>query len=353
MKKCLKTFILVFLILFFCTAVTFSNEPNDTNNTIQTSDPMVEETIPPKELVPVTEPPLETESELEAALKQQASDFYTEVEAIVVKRIDSFHKNGGKGTLGIYIKELESGFEYSYNAEKTNPDNPQEGYFKSASTCKLLSASVMYYLNSCGELELDKSYTDTVTKKKYNLKKILPKMISHSVNDYFNITLRHLGSEKINETLKKLGLDHSIIYSEIMPAEYSSVKNNIKRYGISRSPRTTPKDLGHALDLLYSKKTFGAENDSLFLKSLLDNIYSNRLPAGIGYKSPVAHKTGTSSNEGVFNDAGIILLKDNPYIMIVMSSDSSSNVQSLQRTITGDIYQYMKKRTENQSPILE
>lgn len=102
-----------------------------------------------------------------------------------------------------------------------------------------------------------------------------------------------------------------------MPAQGTSVKNNIKRYGISRSPRTTPKDLGHVLDLLYCGKTFGSDNNKLFIESLLNNIYSNRLPAGVGYKSPVAHKTG-----------------------------SSSSVQPLYRTIAGEVYSYMKKRIE-------
>jgi beta-lactamase class A len=176
-------------------------------------------------------------------------------------------------------------------------------------------------------------------------------MISHSVNGYFNITLRHLSPGKINETLEKLGVKNSLVYSEIMPAQGSSIKNNIKRYGISRSPRTTPRDLGYVLNLLYCGKTFGTENDKVFLESLKNNIYSNRLPSGVRYRSAVAHKTGTSSNEGVYNDAGIIFLTGNPYIMVVMSKGSGSNVQPLYRTITGEVYNYMKKRTEIQSSL--
>ncbi len=323
----LKIFTLVALISFMCTYITYSATPVPT---------------------PVPEQPA---AEQPDKVQQAASDFSKEVDAIVMEKINSFFKTGGKGIIGIYIKELNTGYEYAYNAEKTNPDNPKEGYFNSASTCKLLSAAVMYYMNNCSELELDKIYTDKVTNSQYNLKKMLPRMISHSVNDYFNITLRHLGSKQINDTLEKLGVKNSLVYSEIMPAQYSSVKNNISRYGISRSPRTTPKDLGYVLDLLYCGKTFGAENDKLFLESLKNNIYSNRLPAGVGYKSTVAHKTGTSAGEGVYNDAGIIFLEDNPYIMVVMSKGTNSSVQPLYRSITGELYNYMKKRTEIQSSI--
>lgn len=356
MRKGFKIFALVALVIFMCSYITYSVEPEATE--VQAADP---EFAPAPAASPKPEEPDEAasaplpeqsvpEAPDEAQLKA-ASDFSTEVDAIVAKRLDAFYKKGGKGTVGIFVKELNTGYEYAYNAEKTNPENPNEGYFNSASTCKLLSAAVMYHMNDCGELELDKTYSDNVTKRQYNLKMILPKMISHSVNGYFNITLRQLGSGQINEVLVKLGLKHSIVYSEIMPAEYSSVKNNIKRYGISRSPRTTPRDLGRILELLYAENTFGTENNKLFLESLLDNIYSNRLPAGIGYRSPVAHKTGTSAGEGVYNDAGIIYLEGNPYIMVVMSKGSGSNVQPLFRSIIGEVYEYMKKRTEAQSSI--
>lgn len=374
MYKSLKLFALVILVVFMCSYITYSIEPDaatphSTNPQAAGATPAPDHTSSPKpssvQLVgavppsvpefpvsvvptPVPEPTLSIKSD---EVQQAAFDFNKDIDTIVMKRINSFYKNGGKGTIGIYIKELNSSFEYAYNGEKTNPSNPKEGYFNSASTSKLLSAAVMYYMNNNGELELDKTYTDKTIDIQYNLNKLLSKMISHSVNDYFNITLRHLGSKKINETLLKLGVKNSLVYSEIMPAQGSSVKNNIKRYGISRSPRTTPKDLGYVLELLYCGKTFGADNDKLFLESLKNNIYSNRLPAGVGYRSAVAHKTGTSSGEGVYNDAGIIFLENNPYIMVVMSKGSSSSVQSFYRIIAREVYNYMKKRTENQSSI--
>jgi beta-lactamase class A len=366
MYKYLKLFTLTALIAFVCTCDTYSAEPvpapaaipSPSPAAIETAPPPASAPVPPVEEPPAEEQPLEEQpsedqpsKEEQAANELAAAEFAKELDAIIIKRVDSFIKKSGKGTIGIYIKELGSGLEYAYNGDKTNPDNPSEGYFNTASTCKLLSAAVMYYLNHNGELELNKVYTDSITKSSYNLSKILPRMISHSVNDYFNITLRHLGAEKINKTLLELGVKDSIVYSEIMPAQYSSVKNNIARYGISRSPRTTPRDLGHVLWLLHEGKTFGEENDKIFVKSLLDNIYSNRLPAGIGYKSPVAHKTGTSSGEGVYNDAGIVYLEGNPYIIVVMSKDCSSNVQALFRSIAGDVYGYMKKRTDAQSLI--
>lgn len=278
--------------------------------------------------------------------EQEAAEFQAKTEAIVMKHLNSFYKSGGKGTIGIYVRELATGYEYGYNDSKTNPEESKEGYFKSASTCKLLSAAVIYYLDNCGELELDSYHTDKATGSKYNLKLLIPRMISHSVNGYFNITLRHLGSVKINDTLKILGVQSSLVFSEIMPASGASINSNIKRYGISKSPRTNPKDLGHILCLLYEGKMFGEENSKALSDALKSNIYSNRLPQGIGYRSPVGHKTGTSAGEGVYNDAGIIYLEGNPYIIVVMSRDSVSSVQSVYRKIAAELYEYMKQRAK-------
>ncbi len=276
--------------------------------------------------------------------EKEAALFRETLEKIVKKRIDAYYKAGGKGTIGIYIQELGSGLAYGYNEVKTESDTSGEGYFKTASTCKLLSAAVMYYMNNKNELELDKSYKDPVSKKSYNLKSLLYTMISHSVNEYFNITLRHLGNKKINEILQELGTANSFAYSEISPAPYTSSKANLQRYGIARAPRTTPKDLAHILQLLHEGKTFGAENDKRFADSLKANVYSNRLPLGIGYRSPVGHKTGTSPGDGVYNDAGIIYLEGNPYIMVVMSRGSGSSVQAMYRSLAREVYEFMKGR---------
>jgi len=317
--------------------------PNSTDSPAITTAPEASPVPSAKEL------PIKSDVEVQAEAERrelEAASFKKEVEAIVMKHVNSFYKNGGKGTIGIYIRELRTGYEFGYNDAKTNPSKPEEGYFKTASTCKLMSAAVIYYLNNNGLLELSDTLTDKVTGIKYKLKQLVPRMISHSVNEYFNITLRQLGGSKINEVLQLLGAKNSFVYSEIMPAKGSSINANIKRYGISKSPRTNPRDLGHLLTLLHDGKTFGEENSKALTDALIANIYSNRLPQGIGYKSPVAHKTGTSAGEGVYNDAGIIYLERNPYVMVVMSKDSISSVQSLFRKIAAEVYDYMKKRAE-------
>jgi len=292
----------------------------------------------------VSDPDWKEEEVLEEQeMTEEEKRFFDEVDSIVKKHLNNFTRNGGKGTIGIYIKELKTGYEYDYNGSKLSDEYEGEGFFQTASTCKMAAAAVVYYLNNIGELDIDREYTDEVTGTKYNMKKLTYKMITHSVNEYFNTLLRHFGNVKLNEVFRELGLKNTYVYSEIGPAVAMSYDNNIARYGISRGPRTTPKDMGHILELLYEGKTFGEDNSKYFDESLRNNIYSNRLPQGIGYRSPVAHKTGTNSH-GVYNDAGIIYLEGNPYIMVVMSLGSQSSVQATYRAMAKEIYEYMIKR---------
>ncbi len=355
-NKRILTFILILsftftsVILPCCEGLT---EPNASAQQDETTGDAVQKNRLPFEGL-ISDPDWQEDgqdSEIEEQRMAEAEKrFYDDIDAMVKKQVNSFAKNGGKGTIGIYIKELKTGYEYDYNGSKLSDKFEGEGFFQTASTCKLAAAAVVYYLNNLGELDIDKEYTDEITGSKYNMKQLTYKMITHSVNGYFNTLLRHFGNVKLNEVFLELGLKNTYVYSEIGPAPAMSYNENIKRYGASKGPRATPRDLGHILDLLYEGKTFGEANSKYFDESLRNNIYSNRLPQGIGYKSPVAHKTGTNDS-GVYNDAGIIYLKDNPYIMVVMSLGSQTSVQAAYRALAKEIYNYMAKRTavENHS----
>lgn len=65
---------------------------------------------------------------------------------------------------------------------------------------------------------------------------------------------------------------------------------------------------------------------------------------GIGYAAPVAHKTGTK--DWVYNDAAMILLPDNPFVLVILTKGVPSRVQSTMRQIAHDMYQYELKRKD-------
>jgi len=255
-----------------------------------------------------------------------------------------------KNPVGVYVKELNTGNEFGINENLTvidEFDGNTDGYFRAASVVKLQMAYVAYRLIERGELPVDKTYYDSVTKKEFKLLPALHQMVSHSDNNLFNTMLRLIGREKTNKTLIEYGILNSPVYGEISPAIGYSRENNIKRHGTTKvGGKITPKDMGIILEAIYKEKDENIYMEC-FNKALIANIYNSRIPEGIGYKYPVAHKTGTADSAGTYNDAGIIYCK-NPFILVVLTKgESSANAQNYIRELAKELTNYMDQRAQD------
>ena len=236
--------------------------------------------------------------------------------------------SGIKSVYGVFIMDLSSGYYCGVNENltRTDPDdNAVEGYFNSASVIKLFQGYILCYMMRQSELDRNETYYDEVTGRKFKLLNMITYMISHSDNNYSNAVLRLIGNEKANEVLTRLGIYNSRIYGEMSGAMGYSKKNNIEKYGTSkRCARLTPRDAGLILYNVYMNR----ETDiymKMMNEALLGNIYNTRIPVGVarvdsGYG--VAHKTGTNSGLGVYNDAGIVYCK-HPFIMVAFTQSTS------------------------------
>lgn len=267
--------------------------------------------------------------------------YHNNITAIAESIVNSHPYWKDHGVFGFYVRELKTGYQGGFNAIKL--DDEGLGYFQTASTAKLFMGCAAAYLDYTGEIDLDASIYDPVTKRNYQLREITAQMISHSVNDYFNVLLRYIGVERVNEVIRSLGAKHTTIFCELLPGSYVNREINIKRYGTTKAPRTTPRDLGLFLELVYNK-AFGAENSELLMNALLDCIYDSRIPRSIDYAVPVAHKTGSHSYS--YNDAGIVLLPDNPYIVVVQGYFIDSSGIPLLRAFSRAVYHLEQKRAE-------
>lgn len=267
--------------------------------------------------------------------------YHNSITAIADSVVNSHPYWKDHGVFGFYVRELKTGYEGGFNAVKV--DNEGLGYFQTASTAKLFVGCAVAYLDYIGEIELDSSIYDEVTGRTYQLREITATMISHSVNDYFNVLLRYIGVERVNEVIRSLGAKHTTIFCELLPGSYVNREINIKRYGTTKAPRTTPRDLGLFLELVYNE-AFGEENSKLLMNALLGCIYDSRIPRSIDYAVPVAHKTGSHSYS--YNDAGIVLLPDNPYIVVVQGYFIDSSGIPLLRAFSRAVYHLEQKRAE-------
>lgn len=88
-----------------------------------------------------------------------------------------------------------------------------------------------------------------------------------------------------------------------------------------------------------------AENNQLFMDALTKTIYNTRIPLGLGFAVPVAHKTG--SKDRVYNDAALILLPDNPYVLVILTRGVPPTAEPLMRQISRDLFALEKLRLQN------
>ncbi len=252
-------------------------------------------------------------------------------------------------TWGLYVEELNTGYTYGMNQELTvydESDGNTDGYFRAASVVKLQVAYVAYRLIEKEVMDVEETYYDPVTKRSFYILPAIHTMVSRSDNNLLNTMLRLIGREKINETLKEYGILNSPVYGEINPATGWSKENNLKRHGTEKvGGKITPGDMGMILRTIYIEKEKNQYMD-LFNKALIANIYATRIPRGIGNKYPVAHKTGTAAQFGVYNDAGIIYC-ENPFILVVLTKGETSTIaEGFIRELAKKLTDYMEDREQ-------
>lgn len=104
--------------------------------------------------------------------------------------------------------------------------------------------------------------------------------------------------------------------------------------------RATPRDIARILVDLYRGKLLKKEMQEVALKILEGCRYSDRIPALLPKGTRIAHKTGTLRN--VTNDAGLILVDKNPYVLVIFNrgETDTTTASRLIAQISEIIYQY-------------
>ncbi|KAF0195097.1 MAG: beta-lactamase [Bacillota bacterium] len=276
-------------------------------------------------------------------LEQQAfeqTSFAQDVEEMFARLIQARTAQGHTGVIGVYVKELYSGNTY-YGVKSHLGE--AEGLFETASTVKLLAALAVYKGASKGEIDLKSTIADQLLGFRGELDWAIRRMLTHSVNEYYNMFLRAFGVGEINAVLQEAGLFNTVVKREIMPSPEATPATLLQRYGTLEPNTTTPENFGHLLELIYRGEFLGPELSRKLFTTLQNTIYNSRIPQGINFEVPVAHKTGTAA--GVTNDAALVCLKDNPYIIVIMTRDAYSGTTDFQRQLAKTIHNYMKIRS--------
>ncbi|GEM_PF-6540123 len=256
--------------------------------------------------------------------KQATTQFQKDLFKLIKDSINNYSLQ--EGTFSIYVKELNTGYEYTYN-----PDHIGH----SASLAKLYLAAIIYDWADRDKLDLNQKI---MTPNGYQtIGHLTDIMINYSDNDAYNILFNFLGQETVSNEISKMGYNQSTIERNLFPAHTETIQYT------QGELLTSAKDAGKVLEKIYHKE-FG-QYSQVFLDSLTDSIDDSRLPRAIDYQVPVPHKIGT--NNYAVHDAGIVCLEDNPYIIVIMYNSENpvqlDYIEQIQRDIAAKVYAYMYK----------
>jgi beta-lactamase class A len=218
------------------------------------------------------------------------------------------------GVLGLAIKDLTSGEEFFIHGDEIMPQ---------ASSIKIAVLANLYLQAQQGKLKLSDEYvvrkedlvpgsdimlglTPGVTR--VTLRDLATMMVAVSDNSATNVVIDHVGFDNVNAMLDKLGLHSTRLRRKMM---------DLKAAGEGRENVSTPREMMTLLETIYRGKLLDKEMTEDFLKVLSTHKESSMLQ-GLPDDAVAVNKPGEL--EAVRNDSGIVMVKNRPFILCVMTT---------------------------------
>lgn len=147
------------------------------------------------------------------------------------------------------------------------------------------------------------------------MRDILYDMTINSGNLSTNIIIDLLGAENVNQTMRELGA---------LNIEVLRGVEDMKAFEAGLSNRTSARDLAVIFQHLANGTAVSEEASNDMIDILLDQRFTELIPALLPEDIRVAHKTGWIT--GVVHDSGIVFLPDGrKYVLVILSKDLSVN----------------------------
>ena len=224
-----------------------------------------------------------------------------------------------KGEAGIVVKDLETGWELSYEKAKL---------FPSASLAKIPLMAACFWAADQGRIKLDRNITlkssdkltgsgvlkDMPDGTVFSVERLIGLMIYDSDNTATNIITNLMGIDYLNSMFKAFGLKNTVLSRKI--ADYQLRDQGIENY-------TTAEDMAFLLDKMYHR-TIGNKSVSDQCICMLKLTRTNdRIPKYLPVDITIAHKTGLEKE--VCHDAGIVFTTKGDFIICVLTKHANSN----------------------------
>lgn len=243
------------------------------------------------------------------------------------------------GVLAVAVKDLTSGEEFLIRGDEVMPQ---------ASSIKIAVLANLYLQAQQRRLKLTDEYvvrkedlvpgsdillglTPGVTR--LTLRDLATMMVAVSDNSATNVLIDHVGMENVNAMLEGLGLHATRLRRKMM---------DLKAASEGRENVSTPREMMTLLEAIYRGKLLNKEMTEDFLKLLSTHKESSMLQ-GLPDDAVAANKPGEL--EAVRNDSGIVLVKNRPFILCVMTAylkDEKEGSAAI-RKITALAYSYFDR----------
>ncbi|HEX7287493.1 MAG TPA: serine hydrolase [Candidatus Angelobacter sp.] len=218
------------------------------------------------------------------------------------------------GVMAVAVKDLTSGEELLIHGDEIMPQ---------ASSIKIAMLADFYLQAQQGKLKLTDEYVVrkedlvpgsdimlglTPGATRLTLRDLATMMVAVSDNSATNVLIDRLGIDNINNMLEGLGLHTTRVRRKMM---------DLKAAAEGRENVSTPREMMTLLETVYSGKLLNKEMTADFMKMLSTHKESSMLQ-GLPDDAVAANKPGEL--EAVRNDSGIVLVKNRPYILCVMTA---------------------------------
>lgn len=184
------------------------------------------------------------------------------------------------GTYSLYVLDLTTGYSFGEN---------EKNVLTAASLIKLPVVASIYLEAEEGNIELDKAPTGS----NFTFRQLASEMGKKSNNQAQLATAKALNEERINNTIKSVGM------------EDTSYPEN----------ETTAADVGLFFQKLWKNEIVSEKSRDEILGFLTDTIFEDWIKKGIP-EVRVAHKYGREVH--VISDAGIVFTQK-PFVLVIMS----------------------------------
>ena len=237
-----------------------------------------------------------------------------------------------QGHLGLYYKNLVTGFEYGIGEEEI---------YGAASVIKF--PLFLHILAECerGNLSLDDRIVTEDSDKvpscgalnmftgsiETDIRTVCRLMICLSDNTATNRLIRLCGFDAIERGFAEMGLEKTRIRRKLFDREASAkgVQNSI-----------SPRELGLLLEKLYRGEFISREVSDYAIEVLSEQQIMHKLGGKLGENIKIAHKTG--EDDGLSNDIGIVYA-DQPFVICFTGHDTDVYPwEDLMRRAAYDLY---------------